>query len=1226
MNKDLTRAYTPELYEDKIYKRWEKSGYFNPDNLDLPKFAPAYTIVLPPPNITDKLHLGHSAVLAIEDLLIRYHRMRGYRSLWIPGTDHAAIATQNVVERKILKEKGKTRHDLGRKKFLKEVFNFVKVTQATILQQTRKMGASLDWSRQAFTLDEPRKKAVKRMFIDMYREGIIYRGERVVNWCPRCHSTLADDEVEYKKERGKLYWLKYGPFILATARPETKLGDTAVAVYPGDKRYKDMVGKEYEIEGVLGKFKVKVVADRSVDPRFGSGAIKVTPAHSFVDSEIAARHNLPAKKIINEDGRMMENCGKYADLTTGEAREAMVVDMKKMGLIDRIEDNYDHNVGVCYRCGTKIEPLPSEQWFVSVDKKIGRLGYKSLKEKAVEVAKAGKIKFIPQRFTKKYLDWMENLHDWCISRQIWFGHEIPVWYKKAEELIDITYFVHGTTVDNATNKASGHYDVELSALGVKQSKDLAKIVKNQDFDIVFCSDLKRAVTSANIAFRDKGVKIIQDKRLRECDYGDLTRKDQKIVETMEKEVINIPFPNGESYKDVEERVKDFLRELADKYAGKKVAILSHKAPQLALDVILRGKTWEEAFDEDWRKKKAWQPGWKYELKKSLKQETRNVKTWDLKIYGSDIFQALKSGTKTIETRAGKPVGAEKYWGDFKPGDEIEFRLADEKTDVIIQKEASIKKIVSKVIHFDSLEKMFKKYGSNQDYPGKSEKEIKKWWAKYPLLEKRIKKYGVWVFELKDESEAEIYVGEKAPAGKGWVQDPDTLDTWFSSGMWTFSTLGWPDNFKNGKKTGDLASFHPTQVLETGYEILTLWVSRMIMMSLFALGEIPFANVYLHGMILDERGKKMSKSKGNGIDPIDVINKFGTDAVRLSLLLGNTSGNDTRISEEKIAGYRNFANKLWNIGRFIRQNEEINPGCPGENNKAEGKINFEKLTLADKWILANLERLVERVTEDIENFEFSQAGEKLRGFTWNGFADWYLEISKFEKTREKNKILAKILRDLLKLWHPFMPFITEAIWQEMNNGGLLMVAEWPRTPATAKREKLQKLRGLVKKQQDAIDSLQDDGAIKNFEQIKDIIVSVRNARAENKVEPARNIKAVIYAGGKKELIETAANLIKGLRTGIGELEVKKGGEKIKGEIYITVGGIEIYLIGAINKGKEEARIKKEIDNLEKLIVFTTQKLSNQEFINKAPKVVVDKEEERLKFWQEELKKLQERLNK
>jgi valyl-tRNA synthetase len=878
MKKELDKVYNPVGQEDKIYEKWEKSGYFNPDNLSLSEKAENYTIILPPPNITAKLHLGHSAMIAIEDMLIRYKRLRGFRTLWLPGTDHAAIATQNVVEKKIWQEQKKNRHDLGRDRFLQEVQSFLEVTQTEILEQVRKMGASLDWSRLAFTLDEKRQKAVRTMFRDMYDEGVIYRGERVVNWCPRCHSTLADDEVEYKEEKAKLYWIKYGPFVLATSRPETKLGDTAVAVHPTDKRYKDFVGKELEIDGVLGKFKVKVVADQAVDINFGSGVIKVTPAHSFIDSEIANRHNLPAKKIIDEDGKMMGNCGRYAGLTTKEAREEIVKDMKKMGLIDHIDDDYIHNSAHCYRCDSVIEPLPSKQWFIDVDKKLSRLGNKSLKDKAIEAVKAGKIEFIPIRFKKRYLDWMENLHDWCISRQIWFGHQIPVWYK----------------------------------------------------------------------------------------------------------------------------------------------------------------------------------------------------------------------------------------GD------------------------------------------------------------------------------------------KVYCGLEAPKERGWTQDQDTLDTWFSSGMWTFSTLGWPDNYKNGKKIGDLERFHPTQMLETGYEIITLWVSRMIMMSFFALDEIPFSSVYLHGMVLDKNGKKMSKSKGNGIDPLLMTKKYGADAVRLSLLMGFTPGNDTRFSEEKIEAKRNFVNKLWNISRFI-----IN--YSSDSLKKDLKIkDLKAVTDADKWILSSLLETIENVGNNLETNNFSLAAENLNDFTWNKLADWYLEIAKIEKKKED--ILAFILREILKLWHPFIPFVTESVWGSFDNN-LLMVQNWPDINKS-----------------NLSSEIINNSDKQAFNQVKELIVSIRNARSKNKIEPARKLTAIVYGYDQEEILLRNQDIIKNLKTGINSLAIKSKGDKLKGAIIVIVGQIEAFLLGAVDVDKEITRFNKKKKSLQNLIKIQEQKLANQDFIDKAPKDIVEKEKEKLNKYQLDLDKISKTLTK
>lgn len=871
MTLKLDKVYDPQKNEEEIQKLWEESGFFNPDKLPCAPDAPTYTIILPPPNITDKLHMGHAAMVAIEDLLIRYRRLLGDRALWLPGTDHAAIATQNVVEKKLLREKKQSRHDLGREKFLTEVKSFVQTTQGEILNQMKKLGASLDWSRLAFTLDEDRQRAVQRMFIDMYAAGAIYRGERIVNWCPRCHSTLADDELEYKEEAAKLYWIKYGPFVLATTRPETKLGDTGVAVHPDDERYKHWVGQELEISGVLGKFTVRVVADQAVDREFGSGVVKVTPAHDFTDNEIAARHNLSIKKVIDENGRMTSDCGKYAGLSSLEARQAIVEDMESMGLIDHIDDNYKHNSARCYRCGTVIEPLVSRQWFVAVSKKLESLGGLSLKEKALLVVNQGEITFIPSRFKKRYVDWMENLHDWCISRQIWFGHRIPVWYR------------------------------------------------------------------------------------------------------------------GE----------------------------------------------------------------------------------------------------------------------------------------------------------------------------------------------------------------EVYVGEEAPAGDDWRQDEDTLDTWFSSSLWTFSTLGWPDNFKDGKKFGDLAKFHPTQVLETGYEIITLWVSRMIMMSLFAIGEVPFKNVYLHGMVLDKEGKKMSKSKGNGVDPLVMASKFGADATRLSIIMGATPGNDVRFSEEKVEAKRNLVNKLWNISRFILNLiQESDRATDLLSQDSQPKPN----TLADRWILSELGSLIDSSAKRLDAMEFSLAAEELQEFTWSKFADWYLEVVKIEKNKEE--ILLYILRRLLILWHPLLPHITETLWQSFNQG-LLMVQSWP----------------------DKI-NIEDVQAKIDFIFIQNVVIAIRNARSIHKIDPGRKLKAVIYDNSQAALLKENQDLLQNLKTGLENINIQSEGEKINDAVTIALAATEIYLLGAFDSNKERERLTREITKIEKLIKLQGEKLANQEFVARAPQVLVASEQDKLATYQKELAALNE----
>jgi len=872
MKKDLEKKYNPFESEDLIYKKWEESGFFNPDNLDLPKDAKTYTIALPPPNITAKLHLGHASTIAIEDLIIRFKRMNGYRALWIPGTDHAAIATQNVVEKKLLSERSLTRHDLGREKFLEEVWVFLNETQNTILHQIKKTGASLDWSRLAFTLDEKRQKAVRLMFKEMYDEGIIYQGERLVNWCPRCSSTLADDEIEYKEQDSKIYTFKYDkdfPISISTTRPETKLGDTAIAVNPKDDRYKKYIGKNLSANFCGQLLNIKVIEDYNVDMNFGTGALGVTPAHSEVDWQMAQKNNLEIKKVINEEAIILNGFGDYSGLNVLEARKKIIQNLKKDNLLEKEED-LKNNLSICYRCGSVIEPLPSKQWFVSVDKKLDRLGNKSLKEKALEASKENSIEFIPNRFTKRYEDWIENLHDWCISRQIWFGHQIPVWYK------------------------------------------------------------------------------------------------------------------------------------------------------------------------------------------------------------------------------------------------------------------------------------------NND----------------------------------------IVVGEE-PKESGWLQDPDTLDTWFSSGMWSFSTLGWPDNYIDKQKQGDLKSFHPTQLLETGYEIITLWVSRMIMMSYFALGEIPFEKVYLHGMILDKNGKKMSKSKGNGIDPIETIEKFGADATRLSLLMGFTPGNDSRFSEEKIESKRNFINKLWNISRFILSNIK----------KTDiDKKSFQLNSLADRWIINSFEKTKESVTNKLESFDFSLAAEELTEFTWNKFADWYLEISKIEGN--KDKILLYILKNLLIMWHPFIPFVTEKIWSSFNDS-LLMVERWP-----DKKELNDSERSLV-------DS--------DFNLIKQIIVSIRNLRTKNKIEFSKKIDLLIIAHEKEEVINKNIELIRSLKTNIKELSVVKDGVVPENSIIDIVMGVEIVLIVEIDLEKELARVKKEIENLNKLVDNQKKKLSNDDFIRKAPEKIVELEKEKLNNYLSEIEKLNNSLN-
>ncbi len=869
--KELPKIYDPKKVEDKIYKIWEDSGFFNPDNLSERKET--YANILPPPNANGELHIGHASGYVTMDLLGRYNRMLGKKTLLLPGKDHAGIQTQVVYEKKIKKERGISRYDLGRDKFYQEIYDFCIDRSQYMRNQEKKLGLSADWSREKFTLNPDIVNIALETFVEMYNEidsegnRMAYKGKRIINWCPRCASALADVEVEHAETQGKLYWIKYGPFVLATSRPETKLGDTAVAVHPDDDRYRDMVGKKYMIPGVLGEFEVEVIADKEVDMNFGSGAIKVTPAHSFVDNEIAIRHNLPSRQIIDESGKMMNNCGKYAGMTTQKAREAIVADMKKMGLIDHIEDNYIQNLSICERCKTPIEPIPSEQWFINVNHKNF-----SLKEEARKIILNEDIKIQPASFKKIMLNWIENVHDWCISRQIWWGPRIPAWYK----------------------------------------------------------------------------------------------------------------------------------------------------------------------------------------------------------------------------------------------------------------------------------------------------------------------------------DGEIKVQLESP-GEGWVQEDDTFDTWFSSGQWAYTTLKYPD----GK---DFKDFYPSNNMIMGRDILPFWAFRMIILSLYKTKTIPFKNLYFTGLIRDEKGHKMSKSKGNGIEPLEMIEKFGTDSVRLSVLIGSSPGNDMNLGEIKIESYRNFVNKLWNISRFVL--------AKIGDNTADEKIKEENLTYADKWIVDKIKKIIVEVTDDLEKYNFSLAGEKLQNFTKNDFADWYLEVAKFENNQvEKNIILAKILKDLLKLWHPFIPFVTEEIWSNFNQAKLLLIETWP----------------TLENWDDIVgENIETERYI--FTKIQAIVTAIRNLRAENKIEPTKKLKTIIYTGNDFEIIKNEGILIKNLRTGVGELVIKKNGEKPAEALYTIASGIEIYLINEIDKVAEQQRIQTELSNLKKYTTDLAQRLSNKEFAKKAPAQIVVQEKEKLAKAQSDILEMEKYLEK
>jgi valyl-tRNA synthetase len=862
---ELSKTYTAAEWEDRLYQAWLESGYFSPD-VCLEKgvadiTAEPFSMVLPPPNATGTLHTGSAAMLAIEDTFTRFARMQGRPTLWLPGTDHAAIATQSKVERILWEEEKLTRYDLGREELLRRIGVFVENNRDTMKNQMRKMGSSLDWSREAFTLDEKRHQAVYKAFKTMYDDGIIFRGDRIVNWDPKGQTTISDDEVVYKEEVSQFYYLQYGPFEIATARPETKFGDKYVVMHPDDARYATYThGQTIDLEWINGPITATIIKDESIDMEFGTGVMTITPWHSMVDFEIAERHGLDKEQIIDLEGKLLSIAGEFAGKHIKEARAQIIAKLQSKGLVTKIEENYVHQVATAERTGEIIEPQIMRQWFVGVDREFTRDGQKTTLKKLMQQAitsRGGDISILPERFEKTYFHWIDNLRDWCISRQIWYGHQIPVWYRGEE---------------------------------------------------VFC-------------------------------------------------------------------------------------------------------------------------------------------------------------------------------------------------------------------------------------------------------------------------------GTIAPEGDDWTQDPDTLDTWFSSALWSFSTLGWGYDealFAEQKK------YHPTTLIESGYDILFFWMSRMILMSTYLLGKAPFKTIYLHGLVRDEEGRKMSKSLDNILDPLDVIKDYGTDALRLALVSGTTPGNDMRLGDEKLTSSRNFVNKLWNISRYVigltKDSLEI------------GHLTPETKTISDRWILGQLEETIQKTTEHLNNYQLSLAQETLRDFTLNDFADWYIEIHKVEKN---DTLLLFILRELLKLWHPFMPFVTEAIWSHLDTPDLLLVTRWPQSTGE-------------------ISPVQSE-----FEQLQTLITRIRNIRATYRIAPKAPLEGTLYTAtpalfeSNRLLIEKMASLV--FTTSQEETT------QTPGSISIIEGGftVSLQLASHVDFQAEENRLIKELSETERFLSGLSARLDNPKFRDNAPASVIEAQEKTRQEMQEKI---------
>lgn len=816
----MDKVYNHKDVEERIYKEWEEKGYFKPEIN--PQGQP-YCIILPPPNANGALHFGH-AMFTVEDILARYHRMKGESVLWLPGSDHAGIETQFVFEKK-LKDQGKSRLDFDRETLFAMIKKYVEENRGGIEKQLRRLGFSLDWSREKYTLDPDIVKLVHKTFKKMYDEGLLYRDYRLVNYCTFDGTSFSDLEIVHEERISPLYYIKYGPLVLATTRPETKFGDTAVAVHPNDKRYKKYIGQELNIETVLGKAKIRVIADESVDPKFGTGVVKITPAHDFNDFEVGKKHNLPLKQVIDFDGKMNHFAGKFAGLYIKQAKKAVVEEMQRKGLIEKIDEKYQNRMGLCYKCKNVLEPLPLEQWFVKVG---------PLREKAMEAVKKGEIKITPKNFETIYFQWLENLRDWNISRQIVWGIRIPAWFRKREPEGNIYVMgFHERTENQVLSGKTKTY--RLRNHSVKVGDKFA--LQNSQTEKIFA-------------------------------YGTI----QKIEETTVEKIPLDDKAHGVTYSERRDLIKAFR--------------FHH--PELNVH--------------------------------------ENTKVW-------------------IYTYS----------------------------------------------------------------------------------------FGV----LQNDKIKEIYVGEEKPMGENWTQDSDTLDTWFSSGQWPFATL--MTNCDCQGSGGFFDKFYPTSVMETGYDLLKAWVSRMIMMGIYRTGKIPFKDVIFHGLVNDPYGKKMSKSKGNVVNPLELVDQYGADAVRFALIYGNATGNDQALSYPKLDAARKFTNKLWNMGRFIDMNRVQN-----SNVKTQNLTDLLKITKNenDRKMIKQVGELVKKVTDDLEKYNFNYAAEGLYEFIWHEFADKYIEDVKNRIDEKSFIVLSSLFMVLLKLLHPFMPFVTEEIYQRFKFGKSIMIEKWP----------------------------------------------------------------------------------------------------------------------------------------------------------------------------------------
>ena len=1099
--------YNPSEIENKWYKEWLKENIFRANENS--KKEP-FVIMMPPPNVTGGLHIGHALNMTLQDIVVRYKRMEGLNTLWLPGFDHAGIATQWVVNRELQKQ-NISRFDLGREKFIEKVWEWVPKTRDTIKKQIEALGASCDWSRQRFTLDEGFARAVREAFSRLYKKGLIYRAPYIVNWDPKDKTAISDLEVEYREERGNLWYIKY-PIVdengeeaneyitVATTRPETMLGDTAVAVNPNDERYKKFIGKKVRLplapekrvswDGKEVSNLIPVIADDYVDVEFGTGAVKITPAHDPNDFEVGQRHNLPMVIVMDEGAVINDNGGVYKGLDRYEARKKIVEDLKIKGLLEKVEE-ITHNVGHSQRSGAVVEPYLSIQWFVKTDE---------LSKKAIAVVEQKDIKFIPENWEKTYLNWMYNIKDWCISRQIWWGHRIPVWYcDKCGHTNVFSDDIHDSLAKRVVFNI--YADTKISQLF--SVKELTNYLHSKNFN---------QPDKTNLEFYEQVVFGTEIPEL---------KTEKSLTEFLEKNFKKVPILDEQI---LEGKIKD---------ESKIIGYLPHVIFYMYEHGYI-GKSFT-ALD----------------VLNSYKIHKDEIK---------NIFKQLLGGKVKREEILFNLDRLEKWLIDHAYGNCKNGRI------FFTEKETTIVSTEGK----DNI---------------KTEKE-----TTFSVIDDLIKGYKYYL-ELKCEKCNSSIL----------KQEDDVLDTWFSSGLWPFGTLGWPEDTK------DLKTFYPTSLLITGFDIIFFWVARMIMMGTEFMGEKPFSDVYVHALVRDEKGEKMSKTKGNVIDPLEMINKYGADSLRYALAALAAQGRDIRLSEKRIEGYKHFANKIWNASKFVLTNLE---------NHGTGHIIYDvsslHLSYEDKWILSKLNETINKVKRALMEYRFNDYAQEVYDFFWHNYCDWYIEFTKEriykgndEEVRTALSVLIYVLDQSLKLLHPIMPFITEEIWQKLpyQETKYLPLAKFP-------------------KYREEFNFDEDKNYIEN---VKELVVAIRNARADFGIEPSK--KLTVYIKPESIEFETVLkSLIPSLKL-LAKLEsvvISKDLDKPKNSIVVVFSKGEAYLdiSGSIDIEKEIERQEKLLKDIGKSITISEKRLSNKNFIEKAPKEVVDRE--RAKY--EEFKQKKDKIAK